>query len=139
MKNTAIFLFAAIGLMMVGAAAAKIGGTILFLRLARTAAGTVVRYKTAHSNDGRKRKKIYCSIAEFVPVGGIAADKIQITSTTASRPPAHQIGEQVTIRYLPKSPRAGRIQSFWELWAFPMIIVVVGLMLIGVALTTYHA
>ncbi len=44
-----------------------------------------------------------------------------VYSSTASYPPAHQVGDAVHILYSPDSPRDAKIDSFFSLWGLPMI------------------
>lgn len=120
-------IFAAIGLILIIGSLIKIINNIFFLRLAQTAIGTVVYLKTGRSGD---RHTVYLPVVEFAHAAG---HKIQITSTVGANPPDYNIGDQVSVRYLPKNPRAGRINSFWEMWALPLICFTVGLIVLGTA------
>lgn len=51
----------------------------------------------------------------------------QFTSSTGSRPPAYDVGETVKVLYDPKAPADGRIDSFMELYMFPLIFGLLGL------------
>jgi hypothetical protein len=121
------FVFGAVGIIIIIGAAIKIIGNIFFLRMAQTAIGTVVYYKTGRSSD---RHTVYLPVVEFAPA---ANHKIQITSTVGANPPDYSIGDQVCVRFLPKNPRAGRINSFWEMWALPLIGFIIGSAIVGTA------
>lgn len=41
----------------------------------------------------------------------------------ASYPPAYEVGEQVNVRYDPTNPNTVQIDSFFERWIFPIIII----------------
>jgi hypothetical protein len=43
--------------------------------------------------------------------------------STASYPPAYEVGEQVGVRYDPTNPNAAQIDSLFERWVFPVIII----------------
>lgn len=120
-------LCGAVGFVLIGGALLKIIGNWLFLRLAQTADGTVVGFKTARSSD---RHTVYLPVVEFA---NRANRRFQITGSVAANPPAYRIGDRVTVRFPPKNPRGGRIQSFWELWIVPTICCAVGLTLLGLA------
>ena len=122
-----IIIFSAVGFILIIVAAIKIINNIFFLRLAQTAIGTVVDYKTGRSSN---HHTVYLPVVEFEPA---ANHKIQITSTVGANPPDYKIGEQLSVRFLPKKPRDGRIYSFWEMWALPLIFFVVGLIVLGAA------
>lgn len=62
-----------------------------------------------------------------------------ITSKTASRPPAYEIGEQVTVLYLPKRPNDAKIKSFWEIWIPSLICLLIGLFISGFGVLIFYA
>jgi hypothetical protein len=41
----------------------------------------------------------------------------------ASYPPAYEVGEQVDVRYDPTNPNTAQIDSLFERWVFPVIII----------------
>ncbi len=41
----------------------------------------------------------------------------------ASYPPAYEVGEQVNVLYDPTNPNTAQIDSLFERWAFPVIII----------------
>ena len=41
----------------------------------------------------------------------------------ASYPPAYEVGEQVDVRYDPTNPNTAQIDSFFERWIFPILII----------------
>lgn len=89
--------------------------TILFLRMALRANGTVVRHNIKSS--------MYRSVVTFQTQQN---QTYTVTSKASSSSPLHKIGQQVTILYLPKRPADGKIQSFWEQWLIPLVFFVLG-------------
>lgn len=89
--------------------------TILFLKMARRANGTVVRHTTQSS--------MYHSVVTFQTQQN---QTYTVTSKASSSSPLHKIGQQVTILYLPKRPADAKIQSFWEQWLIPLVFFVLG-------------
>ncbi len=53
----------------------------------------------------------------------------------ASYPPAYEVGEQVEIRYDPTNPNTAQIDSLFERWIFPIIIIPA--MIIGAAILNF--
>jgi hypothetical protein len=43
-----------------------------------------------------------------------------------SSPPAYEVGERVTILYDPTSPKEAKINSFGELWLWPLLLGILG-------------
>jgi hypothetical protein len=111
-----------VGLILMIGAILKIVGNIFFLRLSQKATGTVVNLKMAQGGT-RSRHKVYLPVVEFEPV---VNHKIRIDATVGANPPDYQIGDLVTVRFLPKRPGGGKIQSFWEMWFVPVVCFAVG-------------
>jgi hypothetical protein len=118
----------AVSSILISGSLIKIIGNIFFLRLAKTAVGTVVGFKTGRSSD---RHTVYLPIVEFAPAAN--NHKIQITSSVGANPPDYKIGDEVDVRFLPKNPRTGRINSFWAIWALPLICCAAGVLLLSLA------
>lgn len=123
-----IFIFGALGLLLAGGALANIIGTFRFLWRAEKTDGTVVGYKTKTVTSGKHRRRartVYMPIVEYAP-NKINNQKIKINSTVGSSPPAYNIGEIVTVYFLPRNPHRGKLNSFWELWFFPLVVFFIG-------------
>lgn len=128
--HIAILVLGAIGSIFMIGATMKIIGNILFLRHAHTAEGTVVNLKTKRIRS-RRSYTVYIPIIEFEPNTN---RRIRITATVGANPPDYQIGDFVRVRFLPKRPGGGKIQSFWEMWFVPTVCLAVGLTLLGIAI-----
>lgn len=123
-----VVIFGSLGLLLSGGALANIINTFRFLLRAKKTDGTVVGYKTKIVTTGkhhRRTRTVYLPIIEYAPVE-TNAQKIKIISTVGSSPPAYNIGEFVTVYFLPGNPHRGKMNSFWELWFFPLVIFAVG-------------
>ncbi|HEX8397390.1 MAG TPA: DUF3592 domain-containing protein [Pyrinomonadaceae bacterium] len=126
-------IFSAIGSVFMTGAVMKIIGNIFFLRLSQKAIGTVVYLKTARVRS-RRSHNVYLPVIEFEPV---ANHKIRITATVGSNPPDYQIGDTLTVRFLPKRPGGGKIHSFWEMWFLPALFFTVGAAVFGTAILLF--
>ena len=126
-------IFCTVGLVLTIGAVMKIIGNIFFLRLSQKAIGTVVYLKTARVRS-RRSHNVYLPVVEFEPV---ANHKIRITATVGANPPDYQIGDTLTVRFLPKRPGGGKIHSFWEMWFLPLLFFMIGAIVFGTALLIF--
>jgi hypothetical protein len=110
----AAFLIAGVVMMLFGG---KIFyETVIFLRVAARAVGTVIRIAPSRNSDGQA---MYLPIFEYRTNDGSA---YQYISTVASNPPAYNVGETATILYHQRNPRHARIHSFTELWLLQAVL-----------------
>ena len=126
-------IFSTVGLILATGAVMKIIGNIFFLRLSQKAIGTVVYLKTPRVRS-RRSHNVYLPVIEFEPV---ANHKIRITATVGANPPDYQIGDTLTVRFLPKRPGGGKIHSFWEMWFLPALFFTVGAAVLGTAILLF--
>ncbi|HEY8561662.1 MAG TPA: DUF3592 domain-containing protein [Pyrinomonadaceae bacterium] len=109
-------------------AAKRIIETVVFLRAATAAAGTVVELAAARDGDGHPT---YLPIFEYETRDG---RRFRHVLTVASTPPAYRIGETATILYLRKNPQNARLKLFSELWLATLVIAVIGVAFCGAGL-----
>ena len=126
-------IFSTIGSVLMIGAVMKIIGNIFFLRLSQKAIGTVVYLKTARVRS-RRSHNVYLPVVEFEPASN---HKIRITATVGTNPPDYQIGDTLTVRFLPKRPGSGKIHSFWEMWFLPLLFFTIGAIVFGTALLIF--
>jgi hypothetical protein len=79
--------------------------------------GTVVRLEESDSSEGGCC--VYSPVVEFSANGQI----FSFESGNASDPPAYEVGEEVNVLYDPADPNTAQIDSFFERWIFPIIII----------------
>src|SRR5512134_3214996 len=82
-----------------------------------TTPGTVVRLAERSSSEG--------GCCTYVPVVDFEVNNQVYTfeGDHASYPPRYEVGEQVNVRYNPTNPNTAQIDSFFERWIFPIIII----------------
>jgi hypothetical protein len=82
-----------------------------------TTSGTVVRLNEQSDAEG--------GCCTYVPVVDFNVNDQVYTfeGDNASDPPAYQVGEQVNVRYDPTNPNTAQIDSFFERWIFPILII----------------
>jgi len=82
-----------------------------------TTPGTVVRLSELSDSEG--------GCCTYVPVIDFNANDRVYTfeGDNASYPPAYDVGEQVDVRYDPTNPNTAQIDSFFERWIFPILII----------------
>jgi hypothetical protein len=82
-----------------------------------TTPGVVVRLNEQSDAEG--------GCCTYVPVVDFKVNDQVYTfeGDNASDPPAYQVGEQVNVRYDPTNPNTAQIDSFFERWIFPILII----------------
>jgi hypothetical protein len=82
-----------------------------------TTPGTVVRLSERSDPEG--------GCCTYVPVVDFEANNQTYTfeGNNASYPPRYEVGEQVGVRYDPTDPNTAQIDSLFERWVFPVIII----------------
>ena len=79
--------------------------------------GNVVRLDESESGEGGCC--VYSPVIDFVAGG----QTFTFESGNASDPPAYDVGEEVPVLYDPANPETAQIDSFFERWVFPIIII----------------
>jgi hypothetical protein len=82
-----------------------------------TTTGTVVRLEESSTSEGGCC--VYSPVVEFQAAG----QAYTFDGSNASDPPAYKIGQQVRVRYDPARPSIAQIDSFFERWLFPIMII----------------
>jgi hypothetical protein len=82
---------------------------------AERTAGTVIRFQVATRRT-------------YAPVVGYEVDgrPYEFVARVSSRPRDYKIGDAVVVCYHPERPAEGRLDSFGELWLFPIIFLGLG-------------
>lgn len=116
------------GIFMVTTGVKRISSTRTFLAGAVKTEGVVAKLRVKTTSSGASvtdRETFYYSVIEFTPEG--ADEIVRFTSSTGSSTPMHREGEKVTLYYQPDSYRDARLDSFFTLWGFSIIIVIFGI------------
>lgn len=79
--------------------------------------GTVVRLN--EQSDAEGGCCTYVPVIDFQVSGQVYT----FEGDNASYPPAYEVGEEVQVRYDPSNPNTAQIDSFFERWIFPIIII----------------
>ena len=82
-----------------------------------TTTGRVVRLD--ESDDSEGGCCVYTPVVEFQASG----KAYTFEGSNASNPPLYRVGQQVNVRYNSDDPNTAQIDSFFERWLFPMIII----------------
>ena len=82
-----------------------------------TTLGTVIRL--AESDDSEGGCCVYTPVVEFQASG----KTYTFEGSNASDPPQYKVTQQVKVRYDPLDPGTAQIDSFFERWLFPIIII----------------
>jgi hypothetical protein len=115
----AIFLLGSV--LLLGAGGYAYHHTKKFLENSVVAKGTVVDLapRSSSSSSGRT----YAPVVRFKTDRG---ETITAHGSLASSPPSYKRGEEVRVRYDPKNPHDISIDSFFELWFLPLILLGIG-------------
>jgi hypothetical protein len=116
----AIFLFSAFVFLALGASCYN--RTVHFKKTAVEAQGTVTELKEG-STGGTENHTVYYPIVRFDDRAG---QEHMLYSTSGTYPPAHEVGERVAILYDPADPKHAEINSFSDLWLWPLILAGMG-------------
>jgi hypothetical protein len=90
-----------------------------FLEKSVTATGTVIDLRLEYSEDSN----VYYPLVKFQTENG---KEIKFKSSFGTNPPAYQVGEEVSIIYLPDNPNKAQINSFWSLWFLSILLLGMG-------------
>jgi hypothetical protein len=117
-------------LVLLGFATWIVFDNIRFRRSALRTTGTVVRLvwkqkKGAHGNP----TSLAFPVVSFEANG----EPYEIEGRTGSSSPNYEEGQSVNVLYLPKAPESGRIDSPFELYVLPIVLVLMGLIAAGLA------
>lgn len=102
-------LFNIIGLAVFGGGIWSFADTREFLALAKETPGTVVELIASTDDDGTS----YYPVVSFQDTSGTQQ---RVQTSMGSNPPAHDVGESVTVLFDPAKPQKMRIKGFWGVW-----------------------
>jgi hypothetical protein len=105
-----VIIFLGVGLLMLFGALMFWKKTRGFLARAHQASGTVVELLEVRDNEGSSMWK---PVVAFTDDNG---HKTRFTDSVSSRPAAYDVGEAVTVLYLPGEPGEAHIKGFSSLW-----------------------
>lgn len=114
-------VFSTIGVLMLAGSLLIYANTSRFVGHAAEANGRVIGLdrSSGSSNSG----STYRPVVEFTSAAG---KRIEFTSNVGSNPPAHRVGESVTVLYDPTDPYQARIKSFFSLWFGFLMVLILG-------------
>jgi hypothetical protein len=120
-----MFVFVAVGLVMLLVGGALVMNTKRFIANAASAPGIVVDLQPKRDSDG---DTLYAPVVEYRPPDSAV---VTFTSLTSSRPAEFSVGEGVEVLYDRANPSDARIRSFGQLWLGPLILSILGFMFTG--------
>jgi len=115
-----------------------IGGSILtvnthrFITAASSAPGIVVDLEPSSVRNGT----VYHTVFKFTDKNGKTH---QCRTSSASDPPPYPAGSQITVLYQLDDPESARIKCFSQLWLWPMILLVWGMLFCVVGIAAFIA
>lgn len=119
--------FGAAAVALLGAAVRSTRQTMRLRRTGARSTATVRELKTVESSEDTA----YAPVFEFTTADGKVH---RIESDTASNPPSHNEGDEVTVLYDPADPGGAQIEGFGSLWLGPVLMMVGGSVTLGVAI-----
>jgi len=93
-----------------------------FKKIAVEAQGTVVELKEGACG-GTDSHPVYYPIIRFADKAGQGHT---LYSNSGSYPPAYEVGERVSVLCDPANPKEAKVNSFTELWLWPLILGILG-------------
>ena len=110
------------GALVCGALAACLGFglfvyRISFVHSAERATGVVVELRPVREEHGQVG---YAPVFHFTSGD---SKSIEVKSDLSSSPPEYTVGQRVTVLYDPKTPESAFIDSFWDVWGLPTVVV----------------
>lgn len=98
--------------------------TKTFMVNAEQARGTVVEVAARSGTDSSGNPTIYFyPVVEFTAADGRA---VRYQSSVGSSRPSQQVGQAVEIVYNPANPQDARVNSFTEVWLWPVVLLGMG-------------
>lgn len=88
-----------------------------FLNEAERATGTVVALSEKH--DSERNSINYAPVFTFKIESGRTQS---VTSSVATNPASFAVGDQVRVLYRRADPAGAKIDSFWQLWFWPVFL-----------------
>ena len=98
-----------------------------FIQTASRAQATITKLVERKDDD---HGTMYYPVFTFIDSTGQVKE---IYSSSGSFPPAYQVGEKVNVLYPPADPKHAKIDGFWELWLWPVLLGTFALMWLFVA------
>ena len=121
-----VIIFLGVGLLMLFGALMFWNKTRGFLSRAHQASGTVVELIETRDNEGSSMWK---PVVAFTDDNG---HKTRFTDSVSSRPAAYDVGEAVTVLYLPGKAGEAHIKGFSSLWLGATILGGLGVIFTGI-------
>ena len=115
-------VFLGLGVLMLLGAALLWNNTRSFIARAQEATGTVVELREVRDNDGGS--STWKPVVRFTAGSG---RDITFAASFSSNPASYDVGESVTVLYLPSEPDQARIRGFGSLWLGATIVGGIGL------------
>ena len=121
-----VIIFLGVGTLMLLGAVLFWNKTRHFLARAHQAPGTVVELREVRDNEGSSMWK---PVVAFVAGNG---RKVRFADSVSSRPAAYDVGDTVTVLYLPDDPDDAHIRGFSSLWLGVAVLGGLGLAFCGI-------
>ncbi|UXI66380.1 DUF3592 domain-containing protein [Tahibacter amnicola] len=126
MYKLIIGLFGVPGLIMLFASLSLTYATLSFRVNATRTPGVVVDLEP---RSGSKGRSTYAHVFEFTDAGGTVR---RVTSSSSSRPPAHEVGAPVVVYYDPANPNRAHTAGFMANWFLPCLMGLFGIVFGGI-------
>lgn len=106
-----------------------------FLKTAQKSEGMVVELSRHSSGASIKSSGNYFyPVVKFKTLGG---KEIEFVSSAGANPAEYEVGDKVSVFYDPLRPHQAKINSFLDVWLFPVISLFLGIIFGGIALVLY--
>ena len=119
------YLFALIGIGLVGGALYAYQYTASFIDSALTAEGEVISLarSTSSGSSSSSGGSTYAPVVAFTAANG---ERYEFTSSASSNPPSYRPGDLVRVYYLEQDPYDAEVDGFFSLWGGVLILGILG-------------
>jgi membrane protein implicated in regulation of membrane protease activity len=111
------YLFSALSLGFLIAAAVVAMGVNRFVQSAEKTTGTVVALVEKHESENNSIT--YAPVFTFTTTDGLTQS---ITSGISSSPASFSVGDRIPVLYRRDDPASAKVDSFWQLWFLPTLL-----------------
>jgi Protein of unknown function (DUF3592) len=104
-----------------------------FIHVAMHATGIVIEMREHTADNGDIS---YAPTFRFRDAAGV---QHTVSSAVSESPPAYHVGDKVPVLYISSDPQSARIDSFWQIWALPILTAIGGgiFLLIGLIVVSW--
>lgn len=126
-----------VGLLLIAACFISLSRMRTFVSKAQQTQGTIVDMVFSRgSSTSSNASYTYTPVFEFRAMSG---QMIRVKESVSSNPPQFQVGETVEVIYDPEAPQGARIHKWSNLYLFPVLFGVMGMIITGIGIAVGYS